>query len=422
MIKILERKTIKNFEKGSIRRSLFSNGTVTLFHQFSGMKSAVVNLYFLAGSVNELEREHGLAHMIEHMLFKEKENGSLLREIELRGATVNAYTYKEYVCFELGCLGSKLEEFLPLFLKLFLNPEFHEKDLRLEKRVVIQEIKEDIDDHETEGLEILFKKNFKRPLGHPIAGTIKNVNSFKIQDLTRYYNKFFTADRMILSIVSGESSTCIDKILQTHMPKRMNKKKDSIRLIPKEKFGHINHFNTYLHRKMENCIVYYSFEGISIDHKTNYDLSILDDLLFEGLTSKFFLLLREKLGLIYGLGSSINSFIQNGNYVMVFNTQKKYLKQLDIEVKNLWQFYLKNTFSDSEIQATKLRIMDSFDMSFDDMEERCEFIALEELYFTHAFSSKNLKNKMSLVNSNSIMSLMNKMSRKGMTRLVLGPK
>lgn len=422
MIKVLNRKTIKKYEKGPIRRSLFSNGAVSLVHEFSGMNSAVVNLYFLAGSIFENEKEHGIAHMIEHMLFKEKDGGFVLKDLEARGASVNAYTYKEYVCFELGCLGTKLEEFLPMFLELFLNPEFSEKDLRIEKRVVIQEIKEDKDDHETEGLEIIFNKNFNRPLGHPIAGTINNVNSFKNTDLSRYYKRYFTADRMVLSIVSGQPHTNIEKIMCSNMPQRMAKQSEPFRLIPKMNFGKIDHFKSYLNRKMENCVVYYSFKGLSLEHKNYFDLTILDDLLFEGLTSKYFLVLREKLGLIYGLGSSINSFAKNGNYVMVFNTQKKYLNKLDSEVKKIWEYYLSNPFTDKELKETKDRIMDAVDMSFDDMEERCEFIALEEIYATHDFSTKSLKKKMSLVDSTSIMTLMNKMNKDGLTRLVLGPK
>ena len=422
MIKLVNTKLINSYEKGPIRRSLFSNGAVSLFHQFKGMNSAVVNLYFLAGSFFESEKEHGLAHVIEHMLFKESENGSLLKELEAKGAQINAYTYKEYVCFELECLAIRLEEFLPKFFRLFFEPVFNDKDLRIEKKVIIQEIKEDKDDHETEGLEILFDKNFKRPIGHPIAGAIKNVNSFNTKDLKRYYNRYFTADRMILSVVSGKPLKTLEKIFLDSMPKRMWHHKNPFRLKPNKKIGKVEHFNTFLNRKMENCVVYYSFDGVSLEHKNYYDLTVLDDLLFEGLTSKFFLRLREELGIIYGLGSSINSFATTGNYVMVFNTQKKYLKLLDQEVNELFTKYSTQMFLESELNSTKERILDAVEMSFDDMQERSEFVAMEELYDTHDFSSKSLKKKMADVSSSSIMSLINTMSKRGMTRLVLGPK
>ena len=61
----------------------------------------------------------------------------------------------------------------------------------------------------------------------------------------------------------------------------------------------------------------------------------------------------------------------------------------------MWNYYLENPFSDSELKSIKERIIDTVEMSFDDMVERCEFIALEELYNTHDFSTKNLKKKMS---------------------------
>lgn len=422
MIKLVKTEHIKSYEKGPIRRSLFSNGAVSLFHQFKSMNCAVVNLYFLAGSIFESEKNHGLAHVIEHMLFKEGENGSLLKELEVNGAIVNAYTYKEYVCFELECLSSRLEEFLPKFFALFFSPTFIEKDLRIEKKVIIQEIKEDKDDHETEGLEILFAKHFKRPLGHPIAGQIKNVNSFKIKDLKSYYKNFFTPDRMILSVVSGKKQDKLESIFMSSMPEQMDIKKTPFRLFPTKNFGKVNHFNSYLPRKMENCVVYYAFDGLALEHKNYYDLTILDDLLFEGLTSKFFLRLREELGIIYGLGSSINSFATTGNYVLVFNTQKKYLKLLDQEVKKVFDHYTDIGFTHDEIKRSKQRIIDGINMSFDDMQERSEFFAIEEIYNTHDFSYKSLKKQMADVTSSSIMSFVKNMKKRGMTRLVLGPK
>ena len=116
MTKIKSTEINKTFEKGPVRRSLFSNGAVSLFHQFKGMESACANLYILAGSIFESPEEHGIAHVIEHMLFKEEKTNSVVREMEKEGAQINAYTYKEYVCFELECASTKLESFLPKFL------------------------------------------------------------------------------------------------------------------------------------------------------------------------------------------------------------------------------------------------------------------------------------------------------------------
>ncbi len=121
-VTLKETQILKSFEKGPVRRSLFDNGAVSLYHHFKGMESACANLYFLAGSIFESESEEGIAHVIEHMLFKDEGSNDLVKELEREGAQVNAYTYKEYVCFELDCPSELLPRFLPKFLSLFLSP------------------------------------------------------------------------------------------------------------------------------------------------------------------------------------------------------------------------------------------------------------------------------------------------------------
>lgn len=422
MLKVLKTVNILNYEKGPIRRSLFSNGAVSLFHQFKGMKSASVNLYFLAGSYFEHEADYGISHVIEHMLFKEEDNDSVVKTLERLGAQVNAYTYKEYVCFELECLASRLDQFLPMFLSLFFNPVFKTKFLEIEKKIIIQELKEDKDDHEVEGLEIIFNKNFDAKFGHAVGGSLKNVKQTSIQSMFKFYHKFFTADRMVLSIVSGKQHKLIEKTLLDTMPARMNIKAKPFRLGHNSIKGKMKHFNSHLVRKTENNIVYYSMDGLSLEHTHYYDLMILDELLFEGMTSKFFLLLREELGLIYGLGSAINSFYNTGNYVMIFNTQKQNISVLDKNIRNVIDFYSANEFSVEEVQATKNRVLDSFEMSSDSMGERCEFIAMEELFNTKQYSLASMKTKLDKVTPKSIRMLLNKLLKRKMSRLILGPK
>jgi len=420
---MINTKFIKDFEKGPIRRSLFDNGAVSLFHQMKGVSSAVVNLYFLAGSIFEKESEYGIAHVIEHMLFKEGGKSNLVAELEFFGAEINAYTYKEYVCFEMTCLAIKLDQFLPKFLQLFLNPVFDLKELKIEKNVVVQELKEDKDDHETEAIEYLFKKNFDDKIGHSIGGSIKNVKTFKKADLESFYNKYFNSNRMVLSITSGRAFNKLESILSDSMDRAHTKNmgKKEFRLGSSSTFGKMNHFNTKLKRKMENSIVMFSFDGVSLQNKYYYDLMILDEILFEGLSSVFFKLLREENGLVYGLGSSINSFVKTGNYVMVFNTQTKNIKVLkDIVMSTLKQL------SEVEIDSFLVegiieRVIGNWEMSFDDPSERCEYIALEEIYNTNQYSIENMKTELRLVTNKRIRKIINRLIKHGYSELILGP-
>jgi predicted Zn-dependent peptidase len=423
VVELIQTEKIKSYEKGPIRRSLFSNGAVTLFHQFRGLQSATVNLYFLVGSMHERPQEYGITHVIEHMLFKEGGKSQIVKELEFEGAEINAYTYKEYVCFELDCLASKLDLFIPKFLKLFLNPVFDKNELKLEKQVVVQELKEDLDDHETVGYEYIMKKNFDPDLGHSIGGTISNVKRFTQEDLFAFYYKYFTADRMILSVASGLPCSKLEKYLQNAMTeKRFHKKRKAKRLGYCSRFSDLEHFRSTIRRKMESPILFYSLNSVSLESQYYYDLVILDELLFEGLSSKFFVELREKSGLLYGMGSSINSFVKTGNYMMVFNGALKNMDLVKKKVKSILQYYAENEFDAEEVEAIKRRVNDSWQTHFDDLSARNEYMASIEIYQTGKFSITHQEKLVERVTPKRLKWLVNKMLKLGMTELLMLPK
>jgi predicted Zn-dependent peptidase len=421
MIEEISKNTNKTFEKGPIRRSLFSNGAVSLFHKFAGMESAIVNVYFLAGSIFEKESEYGISHVIEHMLFKEIEGQSIIKELEYAGAEINAYTYKEHVCFEMSCSAKKLESFFPKFLSLFLQPHFDKKSLELEKKVIIQELKEDGDDHETFGMEYLYKKNFKANLGHSIGGTITNVRNFQVDELYSYYKKWYTSDRMIVSTVSGHDYKNLEKDLIRVMNDNLSDKKlKPKRLVKTKKISKLNHIKTQLQRKMESSIVFYSFNGFSVHHPDYYNLLVLDDLLFEGMSSVYFDLLREQHGLVYGMGSAINSYASEGSYIMVFNTKKNNIKTLDEFVINTLRNIANVDYEDNKILEIVERIKEAWLLAFDSMAERCEYFAEVEMFGENDFSLQKITAKLNQVTNDKMQKTLRNILKDNRSRLILG--
>lgn len=424
MIQQLESKKITDFERGPIRRSLFSNGAVSLFHHHKGMTSAVVGLYFVVGSIHEKPREEGLVHVIEHMLFKEGKDTNLVKELEFKGADINAYTYKEYVCFEMDCAADKLPEFLPMFLKLFFNPVFKEDDLELEKQVVIQELRDELDDHESMGHDYILERSFDRSLGHPIGGNVLTVSGFSCQDLRKFYNKYFSSSRMILAVTSGKPFAKLEKILIQEMSQnpRFDLMAKPIRYKTRDTFFHPNAFKKTVKRKIENAIYYFATGGPSLEGKYFYDLAVLDELFFEGLSSKFYMELREKHALLYGLGSAVNAFKDTGLYVMIFNAQKERIAQIKKQVKKIFSHYQQHGFDTSDVEAIKSRMIDGAYRSFDDIDERNEFIAMREIYGYKSFALALDLESIRKVNPKRLKYLLNKMIQGPTIELTIVPK
>lgn len=423
MTKLVSTKKIQSFEKGPVRRSLFRNGAVSLFHQFKTMESACVNLYFLAGSIFEKPEQEGLAHVIEHMLFKEESARKLVREMEDDGADINAYTYKEYVCFELDCAADFLPKFLPKFLSLFLNPKFKKEDLELEKKVILQELREDKDDHETEGVEYLYKKNFDRSLGHSIGGSSKTVGSFTVKDLESFYKKFYRPERMVLSIVSGKRFDSLEKVVEGAFSDETSRQSSALkrpyRLKCSKKFSKLNHVKTRLKRSMESAIAMYSFDGASIFHPDYYSFLVLDEYLMGGMSSKFFIELREKNAYVYGMGSALNSYAKEGSYMMIFHCLKKNIPSLKKVVAAVMEELAQKGFDEQELDSIKKRVVMGWKLGFDSMLERNEFIAEIEMLGEEDFGLKRQEAALEKVNAKSLQKLVRKLSNGEHSSLIM---
>lgn len=421
MVKLKNQEIIAEFEKGPIRRSLYSNGAVSLFHHAKGYSGAVVQLHFIAGSIFEKPEEAGMAHLIEHLFFKENE-GSLVKQLELGGAAVNAYTYKENVCFEMSCNAKKLPVLLKLFLQKFFELNFTDEELSKEKEIVIQEIREDLDDHETQAIETLFAKNFAFDFGHQVGGQVSKIKKFSRKQIEDYFHKFFTPERMLLVVVSGKKNSHLENDFLTAMNHAYPAKaKKSFRLKAHKKSLPINHFKSKYNRKMENALIAFSFNGPSLNANDYYNYVVLDDLLFEGLNSVFFKKLRVETPLIYGLGSSLNSFSRCGNFLMIFNTHKKNTKKVEDSCEEVFQNLKSEYVSTSDLEFIKQRIIDSWELSFDDLEERAEFIAGSEIYKLTEYSTEHIKNKIMKVTPQSLRKTFNTIYDNGFSKLVYQP-
>ena len=422
MLKVVETKNISNFEKGPIRRSLFNNGAVSMFHHAKGFSGARVQLHFLAGSMFEAKDQHGLSHLIEHMAFKDGDTG-VIKQMELMGAGLNAYTYKENVCFEMSCNSKNLNKMLPKFLAQFFTIDFTEDQLFKEKKVIMQELRDDLDDHETQAVEYAFSKNFSTDIGHPIGGNLSQVAKYTKKDILEFYRKYYRPDRMLLVVVSGKNNSQLENILIQQMNKAFTfKPKKPFRLKATSKNEKLSHFNSKLKRKLENGIFVLSFDGPSLNSKNYYDFIVLDELLFEGMNAVYFKELREKSPLVYGYGSSINCFAKSGNYLMIFNTQKKNLKELKAKCLDVLKEYSQKLIDPKELELVKNRVLDSWELSFDDLEERVEFIAGTEIYQLDEFSVSNIKKKIENTNTQSIQLLIKNLLNKQYSQLIIEPK
>src|SRR6201986_1893496 len=180
-----------------------SNG-IRILHKHS--PSAITHFCFVvnAGSRDEPEHKEGVAHFIEHLLFKETEKRStnqILHRLELVGADLNAYTTKEYTCIHASLLNQHLERAADLFEDILFHSTFPEEEMEKERGVILDEIASYLDQPEEaiqddfEGL--LFPQH---PIGNNILGTPETVNALNQNDIKDFIGANYNTSQMVFAV------------------------------------------------------------------------------------------------------------------------------------------------------------------------------------------------------------------------------
>lgn len=416
--------TLKHFERGPITRTEYSNGAVFLHHRTPKMKGVLIGVWFLAGSRDEIQRkEEGLCHLLEHMMFKGGsaiKGSKLLSLLESLGAEINAYTTKEYVCFDLSCLVDNLPKILPLFLDLIFSPSFLHHEFVKEKKVVLQEIREDRDDHELEAEERLIEKSFDYPLGHLITGSIKSVEGFTIRDLNQFYHEHFVPRKMVISMVGDNSKNKYQDMLAELFSKyHLTKKNKPYRRKMEKGFGEISTFKEKMKRGTENPYLFLTTRSAPIDSEYRADFMLLNHYLAEGMSSRFFKALRDEEGLLYGISSYVNNFSDNGSLVISLTAQQKNLKKIEQKITDIFADVAINGIGEERLVSCKKQILSSWQMAFDDMGERNEHFAKGEIYRKHVLSYKEIKKMMGDVSDTRIKHITQTVLEGGISSLVV---
>lgn len=173
----------------------------------NGSQTATVGLWIDAGSRWETESNNGVAHFVEHMLFKgtpTRSQTALELEIENIGAHLNAYTSREQTVFYAKSLKSDVPKAVEILADILQNSNFGENEIDRERGVILREMQE----VETNLQEVVFDYLHATayqgtPLGQTILGPTENINSLKRKELKEYVDIFYRPSRLVLAGAGG---------------------------------------------------------------------------------------------------------------------------------------------------------------------------------------------------------------------------
>jgi predicted Zn-dependent peptidase len=367
-----------------ITRDVLDNGLRILTEPMNQVRSISIGVWLTRGSRHETAERGGIAHFVEHMLFKGtggRTAEDIAQAIDSIGGQLDAFTAKEYASYYIKVLDEHLPLAIDILADIVRHPAFSPEDIEREKKVVLEEIKM-VEDTPDDLVHELFTQGFweNHPLGRPILGTKETVESFNANLLRDYFKGVYTAKNLIVSAVG-------------------NLEHDRVRELVEEKFGSLVESGEPVldqapqvvpkilvrNKELEQSHVCLGVGSYPQNHDDRYSSYVLNTLLGGSMSSRLFQNVREKRGLAYAVFSGLSAYRDAGSFTIYAGCSNEAVGEvIDLCVEELRA--VKNApVPESELQRSKDHLKGSLMLSLENTASRMSHLARQEIYFDRQF-------------------------------------
>lgn len=326
------------------------NGVRIVKEQMPHVRSVAIGIWVKAGSRNEKAGEAGMAHFIEHMLFKGTDARTakdIAEEMDRTGGEINAYTSMEETCYYVHVLAEDAPKAVDVLTDMFFNSVFDVQEMLKEKSVILEEISMVADTPDDDIHEMLLSAMYPgHPMGRPILGDPKTVSAFTREETISFMEREYRPERIVISVAGCVDDDLIDQI--------------------NDKFGQFQarattplpltspEFTPGILRKgkdTEQAHICIGYPGLDVHDPDNYGLIILNTLFGGSMSSRLFQRIREERGLAYSVYSYHSSFTDTGSVTFYAGTSPSRLEETKAVIQREITLLLEDGVSDSEIEG-----------------------------------------------------------------------
>lgn len=289
------------------------------------------------GSRDEPENKAGLAHFIEHLIFKRTEKRStnqILNRLESVGADLNAYTTKEYTCVHASFLNPYLDRTLDLFNDILFHSTFPEEEMDKEKSVILDEISSYLDQPEEaindDFEDMLFAGH---ALGNNILGTTESVQHFTREDVINFRKANYRTNEIVVAVLGNYTLNSVVNKGSKHFAAVEENNPAKARIKP----GTIAQSNTTIYKPIMQAHCILGTQAYSTHQSQKVPLMLLNNYFGgNGMSSVLNLQIREKYGIAYTIESNFSPLSDTGIFSIYFGTDKeKQTKALSLIFKEI---------------------------------------------------------------------------------------
>jgi len=286
-----------------VQRTVLPNGLTVLSEFYPGVRSVALGAWVRAASVHEAREVMGVSHLLEHMVFKgtaQRNAHQLALSLEALGGSLDAYTSREHTSFQARVLDEHLPEAADVMADLMFRPLLRAADLKLERKVVLEEISmmEDTPD------DLVFELHNEalwgaHPMGYSILGSRDSVSGMKLDDLRALHERAYHPPHVVVSAAGNVTHEHLLAVLAAAGWADLPRGDDR----PMVELDAATTAPSARHTEREGAQSHIVLGSATVAHRDprRYALMLVDTLLGGGMSSRLFQKVREERGLAYSV-------------------------------------------------------------------------------------------------------------------------
>jgi predicted Zn-dependent peptidase len=348
------------------------------------VRSVTIGVWLTRGSRHETDAQAGIAHFVEHMLFKgtaTRTAEDIAQAIDSIGGQLDAFTAKEYASYYIKVLDEHLPLAVELLADIVLRPAFEAEEVEREKKVVLEEIKM-VEDTPDDLVHELFTQHFweGHPLGRPILGSRETVESFTPGLLREYFRRAYVAPNMVVSAAGNLDHAQLRDLIVRAFAEVPSEGE----LVGEEPPEVVPQVITRT-KELEQSHVCLGTNSYPQRHDDRYVSYILNTVLGGSMSSRLFQNVREKRGLAYSVFSGLSAYRDAGNITIYAGCAADAVDQvIDLCVEEL-RTIKRESVPGTELQRAKDHLKGSLMLSLENTASRMSHLARQEIYFDRHF-------------------------------------
>jgi len=395
-----------NYQKTTLK-----NGVRVIVAPMENTKAVTVLVLFGTGSKYETKKTNGVSHYLEHMFFKGTEKrpktidiSSLLDGV---GGEFNAFTGEEFTGYYVKVATAHFDLALDVVSDILLHSKFDPKEVNRERGVIVEEINMRNDNPMQKVMELWSALLYgDQPAGWPVAGTKETMAGIKRKDIIDYFNKQYVGENAVV-IVAGNTKdgSALKKIEKYFSPLRPGKSygKGEVRDAQ-------NHPAVLLHTKQtDQTHICLGARGFNLFDPRKYAAQLMATVLGGGMSSRMFISVRERKGLVYYVSTICDSDTDTGSILTRAGIDNTKVEKAIATIVSEYKKIKRQKVSDSELKKAKNYIRGKTYLGLEASDDVAEFLGGQEILENQILSPEEILGALESVTPKQIQSVAREM-------------